>query len=265
MHARLALFFVLSTALVAGCGNLTREEAATALEEASLSSSAGALTGSSIEISTNFTIGGAVEAAAQEIQTFVQTQLPCADVQLAGATLTIHYGARPGNCTYRGQTYAGTHVISVMSNQMGSVVVMHTWTDFHNDTMSVTGSAMVTWNATDVTRHVSSSLTWTRLSDHRMGTGTGDRTQMPLQAGLLAGFEESGEHTWTGQSGRWDLTIQQVQMRWVDPCPQSGRYSLVTPYGPTLTLTFTRTNATTIHVALTSGRNDFDFDVVTLP
>jgi hypothetical protein len=250
-------------ALVA-CGELTSQEAQEALDEAALSSAAVSLTGGSIDISTHFTIGGAVETAASEIQSFVQSQLPCARVTLSGATLTIEYGALPGNCTYRGRSYGGTHEITVMSTSASELVVHHTWTDFHDGTVSVTGTAMVTWSAADLTRHPSYSLTWTRLSDGHTGTGTGDVTQMPLESGILSGFEESGEMTWTSTSGAWQLDIDAVQMRWIDPCPESGVYTLTTPSQKTMTLTFVRTDTTTIRATIASGARSFDIDVHTL-
>ncbi len=250
---------------LAGCGGLTRAEAAAALEESSLSAEATSLMGGSVEITTSFTIGGAVEAAAGEIRTFIETQLPCAEVTLSGATLTVEYGANPGSCTYRGQTYGGTHQITVMSNEMDDVVVTHTWTDLHDDAISVSGSAMVTWSFDDQTRRVAHTLTWTRLSDRRQGTGTGDRLQRPLEEGLLTGFTESGERTWTGESGVWTLDIDGVEMRWIDPCPEAGTYTLDTPFRKTVTLAFRRATSTSIEVVLTSGAQSFDFTVITAP
>ena len=46
---------------------LTRAEASEALEESQLSTQAASLTSGALEISTNFSIGGAVEAAAKEL------------------------------------------------------------------------------------------------------------------------------------------------------------------------------------------------------
>lgn len=263
-HVRAGIgLFALAGALVA-CGELTSEQAREALDEASLSSAAASLTGGSIEISTHFTIGGAAETAAGEIRTFVESQLPCARVTVTGAMLTIEYGALPGNCTFQGQTYSGTHVITVMASGGTELMVEHQWTDLRNQTVSVTGSAMVTWSATDVTRHVSHTMTWTRLGDGHTGTGTGDRTQMPLGAGILTGFEESGERTWTTASGTWSLDIAQVQMRWIDPCPQAGTYTLTTPSQKTMSLSFMRTGTATIRATITSGSRSFDIDVHTL-
>lgn len=250
---------------VAGCTGLTRDEAREALDEASVSAEAASLVGASVEIYTDFTIGGAVEAAAAELRTFVETQLPCAEVTLEGSTLTVVYGARPGTCTYRGQTYSGSHTVTVMRNQMDDVVVSHQWAALSNQRVSVTGSAMVTWSFTDRTRHVSHELEWTRLSDGRTGVGTGDRTQAALDGGLVVGFVESGERTWTGSAGTWTLSIEDVEMRWVDPCPQAGRYVLESPAGKTLTLSFERSAPTTITVTIASGGRSYDLDVTTLP
>ncbi len=266
MRARLRYgigLLALAGALVA-CGELTSQEAQEALDEAALSSAAVSLTGSSIDISTHFTIGAAATAAAGEVRTFVQTQLPCAEVSLVDSTLTIHYGALPGNCTYQGQTYSGTHTIHVMATSASEVVVAHTWTDFHNQRVGVTGSAMVTWSAADVSRHVSYDMTWTRLEDSHTGTGTGDLTQRPLETGLLSGFTETGERTWTTASGTWLLDVAMVEMRWIDPCPQAGTYTLTTPSGKRITLTFVRTAPNAIRATLASGARSYDINVFTL-
>src|ERR1700749_880591 len=67
-------------------GELTAAEAQESLEEASASSQAEGLTSPTVGISKNFTIGEAVEQAAQDLKTFIASQLPCADVALAGST-----------------------------------------------------------------------------------------------------------------------------------------------------------------------------------
>lgn len=200
-----------------------------------------------------------------EIASFVRSQLPCAEVTVAGATLTVEYGANPGMCTYRGQTYGGVHQVTVMRNQMDHVVVVHVWMDFHNRELSVTGQATVTWSFANRTRHVVHELTWTRQRDGRTGTGSGDRLQRPLEEGLLSGFRVDGARRWEGESGTWDLEIDGVQMRWVDPVPQAGTYTLTTPASKILTLAFARADSTTITVTIGNGSRSFDFDVVTLP
>ena len=132
-------------------------------------------------------------------------------------------------------------------------------------TVTVTGTAMVTWSFDDPSRHVVHELTWTRLSDGRQGTGSGDRTQRPLEEGLLTGFSVDGSRTWEGESGTWTLDIDGVEMRWVDAVPQRGSYTLTTPAAKMLSLSFERASATAIGVTITNGARSYDFEVVTLP
>jgi hypothetical protein len=245
-------------------GPMTRGEAQEAVEESSIESQASALTTSSIEISTNFTIGQAVQDAAAELRTFIESQLPCAAITLNDATLTVEYGAKPGTCTYRGQTFSGTHSVTVSRNEEEQVLVAHKWTDFSNGKVKVNGTANVTWDFDDQYRHVEHELTWTRLSDGRTGTGTGDRTQKPLPEGLRVGIQVDGNRTWTGSRGRWDLAIEGVQMRWQDPVPQAGKYRLASPKGRSLELSFKRIDEDTIEVTLSSGDRSFKFNVNSL-
>jgi hypothetical protein len=249
----LAAATALVPALLTGCPEkgMTLEEAGQALDEVGIEAQAQALTNGTIEISTNFTIGQAVEAAAEELKTFVETQLPCAEITLANSTLTIEYGVKPGNCVYRGQTYSGKH----------AVTVDHAWTEMKNQTVSVTGSAHVTWNFQDPARHVVHDLEWTRLSDGRKGVGTGDVVQKPLPGGLIEGFSTDGEHGWDGQSGSWDLAINQIEMRWVDPIPQAGSYELTSPEGKTATLSFSRVDEDSIEAKFETGKDEWVFVV----
>ena len=121
-----------AAAVFAGCTALTQAEAAEALDEAGLASEAAALVSGTVEIGTEFTIGDAAQAAADELRSFVETQLPCAEASIEGATLTITYGAT-GRCLYRGQAYTGSHSITVMRNEMDDVVVSHVWDRLAND------------------------------------------------------------------------------------------------------------------------------------
>ena len=68
---------------------LTVEQATQALEESTAASEAEGLTAASVDISTQFTIGQGVEAAAGELRAFIGSQLPCAEVALSGATLNL--------------------------------------------------------------------------------------------------------------------------------------------------------------------------------
>ena len=104
-------------------------------------------------------------------------------------------------------------------------------------------------------------LTWTRLSDGRTGHGSGDRTQRPLDGGLVEGFEVDGSRTWEGKRGRWDLDIDHVEMRWADPVPQAGSLVLQTPFDKTVTLEFERIDANTIGVSASAGNRSIELKV----
>lgn len=265
MKLRYAIAPALALCLTAGCKQnnqpLTAGEAQAALEEVSVSAEAGNVTAGSIDIATNFTIGGAVEAAAEEIKNYLATTLPCAEITLVDATLTVEYGAKPGDCTYKGLTYTGKHIITVDRNDENDVLVHHEWDELSNGRVSVTGAADVTWSLNDETRRVEHEVEWTRLSDGRTGIGSGDRLQKALEGGIEEGFQEDGNLAWDGKSGRWDLGIEAVQFRWVDPVPQAGTYRLATPEGKSATMTFARVDEDTIKVTVASGNQSFDFDV----
>jgi len=264
MNRALSLVALPLAFVLAGCpkeGELTAAEAQESLQQASASSQAENLAAASVDISTNFTIGDAVEKAAGELKTFVASQLPCADVTLENATLTVEYGVNPGNCVYRGHTFSGTSSITVSKNAMNEVVVDHVWTDLSNGVVELDGTARVTWNFTDQTRHVVHEVTWTQIASGRTGKGRGDRTQKPLAGGIGEGIQVDGARSWTGERGTWDLGIDGVQMRWSDPVPQSGSYSLSTPYDKSVSMSFSRVDSDTIKVTVAGPKREFSFTV----
>jgi hypothetical protein len=265
MNRALCLLAALPLTLtLTGCpkeGELTSAEAQESLQQAAASSQAENLAAASVDISTNFTIGGALESAAGELKTFIDSQLPCADVTLEGATLTIEYGVNAGNCTYRGHTFTGSSSLTVSKNAMNEVEVDHVWNAFSNGQVKLDGSAKVTWNFADQTRHVVHDVTWTQLGTGRTGKGTGDRTQKPLSGGITEGIQVDGTRTWTGARGNWDLAIDGVQMRWSDPVPQSGSYSLNTPFDKSVSMSFSRVDSDTIKVTVAGAKREFSFTV----
>jgi hypothetical protein len=239
----------------------TAAEARQSLEQASDASSAENLTAASVEISTNFTVGQGVDAAAAELRTFVASQIPCAEITLSGATLTIEYGVNDGSCTYRGHEFSGSHSITVSKNDADQVIVDHEWTDFSNGVLELDGTAHVTWDFEAESRRVEHESHWTHLASGRTGTGSGDRTQTLLEGGLAEGIRVDGSRSWQGQRGQWDLAIDGVEMRWADPVPQAGSYTLSTPFDKTVTLSFARKDEDTITVTVAGPKRSFDFDV----
>lgn len=268
MRYIIPVFGFLAVSTLAGCPRprdeaFTRAEAQEALEEAQGSAESENLMVASVEFSTSFTIGGAVENAAAELRSFIGSQLPCAEVTLVGATLTVEYGVNPGNCTYRGHEFSGTTSVTVEANSTSDVRVHHEWTGFSNGVVTLDGTADVTWNFEALERHVVHHAEWTHLASGRTGVGEGDRVQKPLAGGIAEGFVVSGSRSWTGNAGRrWDLAIDGVEMRWADPVPQAGSYTLESPAGKTLSLGFSRVDADTIRVTVTGPRGrSFSFDV----
>jgi hypothetical protein len=251
--------------LFAACNEkgLTHDEAVAALSESSMDSQAANVTAGPVEISTNFTIGGAVEKAADELRGFLVAEIPCAKITLQGATITTEWGANGGTCSYKGLTYSGTSSVTIKATDASTLEVDHTFSDLSNGVVKVSGTAQVTWSATEHSRHVVHQLTWTRLSDNRTGTGTGDRTQTlidPAQ-GLAGGIRIDGNRHWSGQSGQWDLAITGVEVRLQDPVPQAGSYQLTTPSDKNVSLSFARQSDTVIKVTLSGPKATFSFNV----
>lgn len=260
--ARLAAASVF-TATLAGCEErVTAEEARLAATEAALSSQAEALTAGSVEIATDFTIGEGVASAVEQIRAFVAAELPCAELTVSADRIEVEYGALPGNCSFRGHTYQGHHSITVSRNDEDDVVVDHAWTDFTNGEVTVSGQATVTWSLDAQSRRVVHELEWTRLADGRSGVGSGDRVQRPLDGDLATGIVVDGTRTWEGERGTWELSINTVELRWEDPVPQAGSYSLATPFDKNVTVAFDRVDEDTIEVTVAgSGGREFHFDV----
>jgi hypothetical protein len=250
--------------LLTGCPRdkaLTSEEARAATEEAALASKAEGLTASVVELTTSFTIGEAVEAAAEELRDFIESQLPCAEVTLEDATLEVEYGVNDGNCTYRGHTFSGISRVTVTRNDDARVTVDHEWEALSNGLVELDGTAQVTWDFENETRRVVHETLWNDLDTGRTAEGEGDRTQSLLDGGLLEGIRVDGMRSWTGQAGRWDLAIDGVELRWVDPVPQAGSYTLATPFEKSMTLSFDRVDEDTIRVTVESGARSFEFNV----
>jgi len=241
---------------------LARQEAELALEEARAASEAEALLAANVEIFTNFTLGSAVRDAADELGRFIRTQLPCVEVTLEASTLTVEYGVNPGSCEYRGQKFSGSSSVTVERNSDDEVVVHHEWNDLSNGRILLNGTAEVTWDFAAKERRVKHQTEWFHSVFERTWQGEGDRVQRALSGDLSEGIRVDGSRSWQGTRGNWDLAIEGVEMRWSDPVPQAGSYTLVTPDDEALSLSFARADADTITVTVTGPRErSFSFDV----
>jgi hypothetical protein len=267
MKLRLLALLSLCPLVLTGCprdksnDDLTLAEASQALDETTVESQGQGLASDNIEIATSFTLGQAVQSAAQEISTFITSQLPCALVSVADSTVTVNYSANGNNCTYHGRVITGTSEITVAKNDTGEVVVEHQWKELSNGLVQVDGTATVTWSLTNQSRHVVHDVFIERLRDQKFVDSSGDRIQTALNGDLTVGIAVSGSRSWASATGNWALDINDVQMRWVDPVPQAGSYTLVTSKNKTVTLSFARKDADTIAVTLAGKNRTFTFDV----
>jgi hypothetical protein len=244
-----------------GGSTISSYTALDAVDKSASDTQASNLASASLDVGTKFTLGSAASDAVQSITSFIETQMPCASVMVAGDALTINYGANAGNCVYDGMQLSGQQTISVVSVAESSVEVDTTWSKLSNGTVQIDGNAQLTWTSSNGSRHLTSSLTWTRLQDGASSQGSADLTQTSLDGDFATGVEESGTRSWTDGEGHWSLTIQDVQQRWIDPVPQAGSFAMVTATDANVAVTFSRVNETTIAAAVTSGSSSFTFDV----
>lgn len=247
--------------------DITQDEAKQAIDESNWSTTSAALTAEVSEISTHFTIGQVVQKSAEKLRDFVKTEIPCAKLTLADAKLTIEFGVVSDKCTWHGHAISGTTTIAVDRNSDGDVQVTHTWDKLANGQVSISGSAVVTWQSSIGTRHIVHNLTATALDNSgKVLTGSGDRTQKLIDAskGWLGGIQIDGTRKWTTAEAQWDLAIAGVQIRGMDPVPQAGSYSLMLPSGKTMVMAFARLDSKTITVTVTGLKKTFSFNIVSL-
>jgi hypothetical protein len=247
---------------LAGCdpgGGASAAELRVAIDESVATGQAEAVQQDIIEITTSFTLGDAVEGALAGIRAFVESQAGCAVVTPTGERgLTIDFGDLADDCTYKGRHYGGVLTVEVEAGE-GSTVVTHTATGFTNGTLTLDGSAVVTWTADS--RQVVTDLTFDRAGE--ITEVEGDRTQRLLDAaaGLTGGIVVDGTRAWHSERGDFTLEIDEVELRAVDPVPQAGSYHLTLPSGSSATLEFSRVDADTIEVRIDGPRRDRVFHV----
>lgn len=260
---RLGALVVATAACTAGTGcdfegRMTLAELREALEESVVQGQARTMENDIVEITTSFTIGGAVEDILAEVKAWAESQAPCSTVTRSEQTLTIDFGGLEDECEYNGHTYAG--IITTTFEVTGDeVLVQHVYEGFTNGDLVLDGTADVTWGGG--ARRVVTNLSFS--TDDANLDVQADRTQTLIDAelGLAGGIEINGERDWQGQAGDWHLDIDGVQVRGEDPVPQDGSYVLTTPADKDVTMTFERLDEDTIEVRLIGPRRERIFHV----
>jgi len=256
----LAIALAASALAATGCtdsGGMTGLEALDALQEVNQSARGQQATSGPIEISTDFTIGDAIESAAQTIAEFWESQADCTEVTVEGNTATIDYGVLNDPCVYSGYTYAGVNTVTVESTAASELEVLHTWTGFTNGDVTVDGEDVVTWSSEDLTRRVVTEHTWTDVATGETVDVWGEHLQGKLDESRTvwdSGFTMAGTREWLSDAGEWVLDMSDLELRMVDPAPQAGTLSVINPDGKTLEVLYERLDDDTIQATLTGLR-----------
>lgn len=259
MHKLAGITVVMAlTVACTGGDEMSGVEALQTLSEVNRSVQGEQATQDVVEISTEHTIGDALEQAAQNIADFWESQADCTTVTVAGNKATIDYGTLADDCTYEGRTYAGVNTIAVERVEPGALEVDHTWTGFTNGDTTVDGGAVVTWDGVDPSRTVVTDHTFTDAQDpSRQVDVHGEHVTRPLEADVPwweSGFTLDGERNWTSDGSDWFLTMSGLELRMIDPCPQAGTVSATAPSGKSLEITYERVDDDTISATLSGLR-----------
>lgn len=263
---------------LAGCleEGFTWGEAQVVVDEAKLTTETQALTGdvvevTTIEVNTDFQIGQAIEDAVTAIAENVAAQIQCAIVTIDGTTVEIDFGPVDEDCAGARKHYGGVVRVTVDVIDDAHVEVHHTWEGLTNGRVTiVTGSADVSWDFDALTRTVDHEINWQIVGEEdRIVHATGHRVQSPLdtELGVFEGIEIEGERHWDTEAGDWDLDIDAVEIRWIDPVPQAGQHVITTPFTDragqrkALTIDYVRVDEDTIKVTLTGPVRTFEFNV----
>lgn len=212
-----------------------------------------------IELTTSFTLGQGAEAVAQEIRDFVTSQVPCSTVAVQPGQVAIDFGDLGDACVYRGRTYAGVVTVDIELTGDGGAHVTHTYEGFTGGRVTMDGTADVDWNGGE--RHIVTNLDFT--SDTRTVTVESDRTQTfsACEGAEAVCVSIEGTRHWTADSGEWDMMIEGVEARSIDPVPEAGSYTVVNPNSREIGLSFSRVDEDTIEVTVSGGRQDIVFHV----
>jgi hypothetical protein len=241
---------------------MTYAEAGDALHQSMRSSGGEEATTEAIEVSTDFTIGEGLSDIAQTLADFWDSQADCTEVTVTANSVTVDYGGLNDTCTFNGKTYGGTHGITVVRADAGDVEVDHLWTDFTDGSVTVGGTADVTWSDdSGITRDEVHDLTWTDGEGTLVATGDHTLSMLDPETGVTAGFTLEGVRDWDADDELWHLDIIDVEFRLQDPVPQAGVYAVTNPEGKVLTLTFERQDEETIRATLEGTREPLLFDI----
>ena len=260
-HIRPLCALAIALTVPVGCfESVSDVEMREALDEIMLAGQGQAVENEIIEITTDFTLGEAAQTIANKLRDALESQIPCSTIIVEDNTLTMDFGGLEDTCVYNGHTLAGVITLEITYDAIGhKAVVDHDYQDLTNGVVTLNGKKTVTWD--EKSRHVVTDLMVVRDGESVHSTSDRVMTLLDPAAGLAGGIIIDGGHQWDNDKGLWDLRVDEVEIRWIDPVPQAGSYTLDTPRGKTIGLGFARIDDDTIAVTLSGGGRERVFHV----
>lgn len=263
-HRALALGLLTAApaAWLAGCGvdsDVTVEDARAAVREFDASSRSDLTTAPLVEVSTDVTIGEAIEDALDDIASFWESQAPCTAVSLDATGITVDFGSLDDNCLFNGHTFAGLDHISFDNLLVGDLQVHHAVDQLTNGDVTLDGDADVTWQGDGEGRNVAIDYTIADFVDANLVEVTGEHTIARLDPALPVwdgGFTLDGTRSWTRGRATWSVDMDGLELLPTDAAPQAGDVVVTDPKGRELAITYGRLDGDTVTatVTLPSGK-----------
>ncbi len=264
---RLATFAALAAFTTGSTGclrdTMTRTEMRAAVVELVETGQVQQLENGIVEITTDFTIGDAVEQVRDRIAEVLAACGQTTVTAMDDVTIRIDFGPASDPCEYDGNAYSGV-VELVIGRDGDTVVVDHSYEDLSNGTYTLNGDKRVTWSSNgggEVVREIDSQVGWIGPNgpvDHRSQR---TMTFSDFLGGPEAPITIDGDRRWDRAGDTWELDINGVEFRLADPVPQDGSYVLTIPNGKQGTLSFERVDEDTIAVTFVSGVRQRTFHV----
>ena len=239
-------------------GGASVESAEIAVQESALTAQLDALIADVADRNSRFDIGQSLETAAAQLELQLNQELPCAAVTRQGSMLNIFYDAAGSGCFWHGRPLAGQHTVRVVRNADNEVGVHHDFTDFRDSTLSMSGSADVTWSRISRSRRVLHTVTFAALSGASAGV-TGESNGDSTQVTLTDGVRINGLREWQSSRGAYSLDMQAIEQRFTDSVPQLGAYELTLPTDDALILAFGRIDTDNILVTVQGAQRELSF------
>lgn len=230
-------------ALLAGCfqSPLSAPEATDTVQRALRAHAADTYWTTTLDLTTEQTIGERHDAAAQTVADWFASQAPCATSTLTGnadaATLTLDFGTVAGACVWQGASTTGQWTLDFTDALDNGHSIDHTWTSLHHGELDLDGTATVTVPSSGDARTVTTDHVWTDPDGTVDVQGTHTLQWLDLAAGEL---HLDGSRQWTDEEGTWSLEVVDCAFFLDEAIPYTGTWTITRPDDRTVDLVFGR-------------------------